>query len=100
VRRESAASLPEALDALQAAVLTAERGPGRAAVDIRTRRFTPEQLVASRVELKGPGGVRAGVDVRGDGSSVAWRGRVSKRVVEPEAGESPLAALRRELEAS
>jgi hypothetical protein len=61
------------------------------------RRVDPVQIVVARLELSGPGGVRAGVDVRGDGSSEAFTGRVRRRVLEQQGDETPYDALRREL---
>jgi hypothetical protein len=96
VAKLRAAALEEALDIVEREGRALSAGPGRRAVDLRTRTFTPQQQVAGRVELAGPG-VRAGVDVRGDGAAEAWTGRVRRRVVEQQERESPYAALRRAL---
>ena len=66
---------------------------------MRVRRYEPGDLVAARAELRGPG-VRAGFDVRGDGTAEAWTGRLGRRVVAQEGGETPYAALRRALSGS
>lgn len=101
VRRERVRDRDAALDALEAAAAAQSLDGRRGALDLRYRRFEPAQLVAARVQLRGPGApwstVRAGVDVRGDGSVQAWRGLVRKQLVEPEGDETPYAALRREL---
>ena len=61
------------------------------------RRIEPVQQVVGRVEIAGPGRLRAGVDVRGDGSSEAFTGRVRRRLVEQRRGEDAYGALRRAL---
>ena len=61
------------------------------------RKLDPVQIVVARLELSGPHGLRAGIDVRGDGSSEAFTGRLRRRVVEQHGGENPYDALRREL---
>jgi hypothetical protein len=60
------------------------------------REYEPAAQVAARAEIAGRG-VRAGVDVRGDGSTEAWTGRLRRSVVAPGPGEDAYAALRRAL---
>jgi hypothetical protein len=93
VERVKAESLDEALDALELHARAAANTERLAAVDVHGRRYEPADLVALRAELRGPG-VMAGVDVRGDGSIVAWTGRVRRRELTPAEGESPYDALR------
>jgi hypothetical protein len=96
VEKLRAEALDEALDVVEREGRVLAAGPGRRAVELRTHTFTSQQQVAGRVELRGPG-VRAGVDVRGDGAAEAWTGRLQRRVVEQVSGESPYDALRRTL---
>ena len=101
VERLEAGSLDAALELTEQRARALAEGPGRRPVDLRYRTFEPVQQVAHRIELAGGRGrtsVRAGVDVRGDGSVEAWTGRVRRRLVDQEPGESPYAALRRTLE--
>jgi hypothetical protein len=94
----------ERLDTLEAALArVAERGEefqreaAAKPAGTRLRRFEPAQQVQARLELSGPGRVRAGVDVRGDGSAEAYTGRLHREVVTQRDGESPYDALRRVL---
>jgi hypothetical protein len=98
VERLAAASLEEALELIEQRARALSGGPGRAAVELRYKTFQPVQQVAHHIELRGPRGVSGGVDVRGDGSVEAWTGRLRRRLVPQEPGESAYAALRRTLE--
>jgi hypothetical protein len=95
--------LDEALDAAEAtATRLSQRAPRDTdTVDVRFRRFEPIQQVAARIELAGPERllpkVHAGVDVRGDGSTEAFVGRVRREVVDQRKGETAYRALRRAL---
>jgi hypothetical protein len=98
VRKERHGELSDALAAVER--ITAELADGasaRPAGGTLIRRLEPVQQVVGRVELFGPGRLRAGVDVRGDGSTEAYTGRVRRRLVEQRRGESAADALRRAL---
>lgn len=95
VERETFAELDDALIAIEAKLRSMGGGTRRETRSFLGREFAPGEQVAVRAELKGPRGLRAGVDLRGDGSAEAWTGRLSKRLVEPQPGEDVHAALRR-----
>ena len=101
VQHERFDSLEAALDALQARGLEIASGPGTTTVSAPLMRdFEPVQQVRARIELKGPGRLRAGVDIRGDGSAEPFTGRTRRRLVELEPRESAWGALRRVLSPS
>lgn len=99
VARGEHASLEEALEAAEVALreVRAFGAARRAPVDLKVRRFEPGQQTSARVEVHGPRGAIGGIDVRGDGTMLAWTGRIRKRPVEPQGDEDALAALRRRL---
>jgi hypothetical protein len=69
-------------------------------IDTKMRKFDPIQQVVGRVELAGPKRLRAGIDVRGDGSVESYTGRVRRRLIEQRGGESAYEALRRTVAAA
>lgn len=97
VERLDATSLDGALELIEARARALSTGPRRRSVELYRRTFDPMQQVAHRAELSGPGAMRAGLDVRGDGSVEAWTGRWRRRLVEQREGEGPYEALRRTL---
>jgi len=97
VEHERFASLTETLDALEERLGQLGRSARRETVDLRYRRIEPVEQVAARGEITGPRGLRGGVDVRGDGSSEAFTGRIRRRLVDQRPDESAYQALRRVL---
>jgi hypothetical protein len=97
VEHERVDTLDAALDALQRRMEALAPVVDRPTVDLRYRRFEPIQQVVARGEVAGPGRVRGGIDLRGDGSAEAFTGRLRRRLVEQLEGETPYAALRRAL---
>ena len=98
VERVKAETLDEALDQLEMHARAASNTERLPAVDVRVRRYEPGDRVAVRAELRGPG-VAGGVDVLGDGAVTAFTGRIRRRPLDPEDGQSPYEALRAELHA-
>lgn len=97
VEHERFDDLPEALAALE------QRGhalQGQADAESvggsLMRRFEPQDQVTARLEISGSR-LRGGVDVRGDGSSVPFTGRLLRKPIERRDGESAYDALRRAL---
>ncbi len=101
VKRSSFDDLTRALDALEARGRQLSQSAPGTPFDAKFRRFEPQQRVIARLELAGPErfvpSVRAGVDIRGDGSVEAFRGRVRRRLIDSQRGETAYAALRRSL---
>ena len=103
VERSRYDRLEDALDALEArARALADEATGRA-VDLKFRRFEPVEQILARIELSGPERlmpkVRAGVDIRGDGSSEAYLGHVKRDVVAQGKMDTAYGALRRAIAA-
>jgi hypothetical protein len=98
VRKQRHEGLDQALTALERiAGELAEDAHARPAGGFLIRRLDPVEQVVGRIELAGPRGLRAGVDVRGDGSSEAFTGKVRRTLVEQRRSETPFDALRRVL---
>ncbi len=104
MRRDSFGALDQALEALERHARQLSDAAPRQGLDAKFKRFAPAQRVSARIELAGPQrlvpSLRAGLDVHGDGSVQAYRGRVRRQLIAPVSGESVYAALRRELSES
>jgi hypothetical protein len=94
-RHESADAALRALD--QRAVELARQADAEPEGGGIMRRIEPVKQVVARLELAGPRRLRAGVDVRGDGSAEAWTGRLRRQVIARRDGETAVAALRRSI---
>lgn len=103
VDRKRFDDLDAALTAIEARARELADAAPNQAVDVKYKKFEPVAQVAARLELSGPErllpSVRAGVDVRGDGSTEAYVGRVRRAVIEQRKNETPYKALRRVLTA-
>jgi phage protein D len=99
VSRERHSTLEEALESAGRHAGQASLRPNAQTVDLKVREYAPSAQVSVRIEVSGPGrllpAVRAGLDVRGDGSTVAWTGRLQRTVIEPQSHETATDALRR-----
>ena len=65
------------------------------------RDFGPEDLVRARLQLSGRGWLRqsvAGVDVRGDGTFMPFRGGVRREELDPSGHDTPFDLVRETLE--
>ena len=65
------------------------------------RDFSPSEQVAARIEVSGPGLIRApegGIDVMGDGHAIAYMGAIRKRQIEADSLEEAFDELRNELD--
>ena len=104
VERSRHDKLDDALDALEARAKELVKDATGQAVDLRFRRFEPVEQVVARIELSGPERlmprVRAGVDIRGDGSTEAYLGHLKRDVIEERRGDTTYRALRRALASS
>lgn len=98
VQRSSFDELDNALEALETRARELAEAAPRGSVNAKVMRFEPVEQVVARLELAGPERFvpshRVGIDVRGDGSVEAYRGRVRRQVIEAGAGETAYDALR------
>jgi hypothetical protein len=84
VGREKFDSLDEAIDEARRRVEEIRREGGLPAISV-FRKHTPDQRVHARIEISGPGLIRApegGIDVMGDGSAIAYTGTIRKERIE------------------
>lgn len=96
VEKHPCHGLDEALDVLERELRAHATAASRSTVKLLGREYDPVVQVVARGELRGRG-VRAGIDVRGDGSAEAWTGRLRKQLVEQRGREDAYRALRRAL---
>jgi hypothetical protein len=96
VRHQRFDALDPALDYLETEARALSNTADAQTIDTKLgRKFDPIQQVIGRVELAGPGRLRAGIDVRGDGSVESYTGWIRRRLIQQGAGESAFDALRR-----
>lgn len=100
VSHESFEELDEAVAAMRERAL-AIRAEGPVKDVSALRDFGPEQQIHARLQLAGKGLLRkpvAGVDVRGDGTFMPFRGGVTREELDPTAYDTPFDAVRETLQ--
>jgi hypothetical protein len=101
VSHESFGDLDEAVAAMRRRALDIRAG-GPAKPVSALRDFAPGDQVQARLQLSGGGLLRkpvAGVDVRGDGTFVPYRGGVRREELDPTQHDTPFDLVRETLEA-
>jgi hypothetical protein len=92
--------LGEAVAAMRELALAIRaEGPAKGVSTLRD--FGPEELVRARLQLSGKGWLRkpvAGIDVRGDGTFMPFRGGVRREELDPSGHETPFDLVRETLE--
>jgi hypothetical protein len=100
VEHESFNGLDEAVAAMrERAMAIRAEGPAKAVSALRD--FGPEQQVHARLQISGKGLLRkpvAGVDVRGDGTFMPFRGGVTREELDPSGHDTPFDTVRESLE--
>lgn len=102
VSQESFEDLDEAVAAMRERAL-AIRAEGPAKTVSMLREFKPEDQVQARLQLSGTGLLRkpsAGIDVRGDGVFVPFRGGMRREELDPTHHDTPFDLVRETLEHS
>lgn len=101
VDHQSFSDLDEAVGAMRERALgIRSEGPVRAVRSLRD--YEPEQQVHARLQLSGGGLFRksvAGVDVRGDGAFVPFKGGVVREELDPSRHDTPFDLVRETLQA-
>jgi len=102
VAHESFGELGEAVAAMRARALEIRaEGPVNSVSTLRD--FGPEDQVRARLQLSGKGFLRkpvAGVDVRGDGTFMPYRGGMRREELDPSGHDTPFELVRETLEST
>ncbi len=100
VSHQSFKELGETVDAMRERALAIRaEGPVKGVSALRD--FGPEQQVHARLQISGRGLLRrpvAGVDVRGDGTFMPFRGGVTREELDPSGHDTPFDLVRETLE--
>ncbi len=102
VTHEGFDDLGQAVEAMRERALAIRSEGGRRKTEKVLREFKPGDQVHARLELSGRGWLRkpvAGVDVRGDGTFMPYRGGIGREELDPTDHETPFALVRETLEA-